>query len=106
MARPTCVANQAPYTSTPSLFTPVPSPLGELSSSPANGPEPPFQFDCSKSYRETRAAYEAEFERAYVAWLLARHEGNISAAAREARMDRKYLYDLAREHGLRRNRHQ
>ncbi len=58
-------------------------------------------FDESKSYRETRAAYEAEFEKAYVSWLLGRHGGNISAAARAARMDRKHLYDLARKHGLR-----
>jgi hypothetical protein len=36
-----------------------------------------------------------------VSWLLERHGGNISAAAREARMDRKHLYDLARKHGLR-----
>lgn len=58
-------------------------------------------FDPARSYRETRAAYEAEFEKAYVAWLLGRHTGNISAAARAARMDRKHLYDLARKHGLR-----
>jgi transcriptional regulator with GAF, ATPase, and Fis domain len=58
-------------------------------------------FDPGKSYREVRASFEAEFEHAYVSWLLGRHEGNISAAAREAKMDRKYLYDLARKHGLR-----
>ena len=34
-------------------------------------------------------------------WLLGRHNGNISAAAREAQMDRKYLYDLAKKHGMR-----
>jgi DNA-binding NtrC family response regulator len=61
-------------------------------------------FDESLSYRETRARFEAEFERAYVGWLLERHRGNISAASREARMDRKYLYDLARRHGLRSGR--
>jgi len=58
-------------------------------------------FDPTKSYREIRTAFESEFERSYVAWLLARHDGNISASAREAKMDRKYLYDLARKHGLR-----
>jgi DNA-binding NtrC family response regulator len=61
-------------------------------------------FDASKSYRETRADFEAEFERRYVSWLLDRHAGNISAAAREAKMDRKHLYDLARKHGLRGDR--
>ena len=58
-------------------------------------------FDPQLSYRETRAQFEAEFETRYVRWLLERHSGNISAASREARMDRKYLYDLARKHGLR-----
>ncbi len=58
-------------------------------------------FEPSKTYREVKAEFEAEFERAYVHWLLARHSGNISAAAREAKMDRKYLSDLAKRHGLR-----
>jgi DNA-binding NtrC family response regulator len=59
------------------------------------------EFDPSKSYGQTRTEFEAAFEQGYVAWLLARHSGNISAAAREARMDRKHLHDLAKKHGLR-----
>ena len=58
-------------------------------------------FDPTRTYREIRATFETDFERSYVSWLLGRHDGNISAAAREAKMDRKYLYDLARKHGLR-----
>ncbi len=58
-------------------------------------------FDGEKSYREVRSGFEADFEKRYVAWLLARHKGNVSAAARAAKMDRKHLYDLARRHGLR-----
>ena len=61
-------------------------------------------FDSEKSYREIRSDFESEFERRYVAWLLDRHAGNISAAAREAKMDRKHLYDLARKRGLRGDR--
>jgi transcriptional regulator with GAF, ATPase, and Fis domain len=57
-------------------------------------------FDPKKSYRDCKAEWEDVFERAYVAWLLERHEGNISAAARAADMDRKYLYKLAKRHGL------
>ncbi len=64
----------------------------------------PGAFTASLSYRDTRTHFEAGFEKAYVQWLLERHQGNISAAAREARMDRKHLYDLARKHGLRRPR--
>jgi DNA-binding NtrC family response regulator len=60
-----------------------------------------FQFEAGKSYRETRAKYDAEFERRYVKWLLGRHGNNVSAAAREARMDRKHLHDMAKKHGLR-----
>jgi DNA-binding NtrC family response regulator len=60
-----------------------------------------FQFEAGKSYRDTRAKYDAEFERRYVKWLLGRHNGNVSAAAREAKMDRKHLHDMAKKHGLR-----
>jgi transcriptional regulator with GAF, ATPase, and Fis domain len=62
-----------------------------------------FHFQPEKSYRETRAKYDAEFERRYVKWLLGRHNGNISAAARDAKMDRKHLHDMAKKHGLRGN---
>ena len=62
-----------------------------------------FHFEPAKSYRETRAKYDTEFERRYVKWLLGRHAGNVSAAAREAKMDRKHLHDMAKKHGLRGN---
>jgi transcriptional regulator with GAF, ATPase, and Fis domain len=64
-----------------------------------------FHFDPIKTYRETRAKYDAEFERRYVKWLLGRHGGNVSAAAREAKMDRKHLHDMAKKHGLRGSDH-
>jgi transcriptional regulator with GAF, ATPase, and Fis domain len=67
-------------------------------------PQPSPSFDANKSYRDIREQFESDFERRYVAWLLDRHGGNISAAAREAKMDRKHLYDLARRHGLREGR--
>ena len=57
-------------------------------------------FEAGKSYRDTRAEWEAGFEKAYVSWLLDKHGGNISAAARAADMDRKYLHKLARRHGV------
>jgi transcriptional regulator with GAF, ATPase, and Fis domain len=60
-----------------------------------------FRFSQTESYREARARIEDEFERRYVAWLLARHGGNLSAAARAVQMDRKHLHVLARKHGLR-----
>jgi transcriptional regulator with GAF, ATPase, and Fis domain len=74
------------------------------SAGPGSAREPASEFLPGKSYREIRTDFEAEFERRYVSWLLDRHAGNISAAAREAKMDRKHLYDLARKHGLRGDR--
>jgi transcriptional regulator with GAF, ATPase, and Fis domain len=59
-----------------------------------------FSFEDARSYRDTRAQWETAFEVAYVSWLLAKHGGNISGAARAADMDRKYLYKLVRKHGL------
>jgi DNA-binding NtrC family response regulator len=64
-----------------------------------------FHFEPGKSYRETRAKYDADFERRYIKWLLGRHNGNVSAAAREAKMDRKHLHDMAKKHGLRGSDH-
>ena len=60
-----------------------------------------FHFEPEKSYRETRAKYDARIRARYVKWLLGRHAGNVSAAAREAKMDRKHLHDMAKKHGLR-----
>jgi DNA-binding NtrC family response regulator len=57
-------------------------------------------FEPGLSYREQRARFEEVFEKRYVQWLLERHENNVSAAAREADMDRKYLHKLAKKHGF------
>jgi DNA-binding NtrC family response regulator len=65
---------------------------------------PGSSFDAAASYRENRARVEAQFEKSYAAWLLERHEGNVSAAAREARMDRNHLTDIATKYGLERRR--
>jgi pSer/pThr/pTyr-binding forkhead associated (FHA) protein len=71
---------------------------GERAPGAASPDLPPFV--ATQSYRETRAEWETAFEVRYVAWLLERHEGNISAAARAADMDRKYLHKLAKKHRL------
>jgi DNA-binding NtrC family response regulator len=61
-------------------------------------------FGDDMTYREIRGRFDAFIERRYVRWLLDRHGGNISAAARHAKMDRNHLTDLVRRHGLERRR--
>ncbi len=52
-------------------------------------------------YRDARARAIADFERDYVADVIARTGGNASEAARVAGMDRPWLLALLRKHGLR-----
>jgi two-component system, NtrC family, response regulator GlrR len=52
------------------------------------------------SYRSAKERAMTAWERRYVGQLLARHDGNVSKAARSARMDRSHLYDLMRRYGL------
>ena len=49
-----------------------------------------------KSYRENKEQWENEFEKRYLTWLMQRAGGNISRAAREADMDRKYSTSSSR----------
>ncbi|HUQ05284.1 MAG TPA: sigma 54-interacting transcriptional regulator [Kofleriaceae bacterium] len=51
-------------------------------------------------YAEAREVVIHTFERRYLADLLARTGGNITAAARDAHVDRKHFRTLARRHGL------
>jgi DNA-binding NtrC family response regulator len=52
-------------------------------------------------YKVARANAVTEFERDYLSRLIAACDGNASAAARLAQMDRAYLLSLLRRHGLR-----
>jgi len=52
-------------------------------------------------FKAAKARMVEEFERAYLKALLEHHEGNLSAASRSADLDRKYLRELLRKHGLR-----
>ena len=47
-----------------------------------------------------RARHVAQFERHYLSELLARHSGDVSAAARDARVPRGTLYRLMKGHGI------
>jgi DNA-binding NtrC family response regulator len=52
-------------------------------------------------YRDARGAVTSAFELRYLQRLLERTGGNVSQAARLARMDRSYLLELLARHGLR-----
>ena len=59
-----------------------------------------MSFDATQSYRWNKERWTEEFELQYLRWLLARSGGNISKAAREADMDRKYLHKLIKKHKI------
>jgi DNA-binding NtrC family response regulator len=51
-------------------------------------------------YKDARAAVVREFEHGYLTRLLAEANGNVSQAARAAKMDRSHQIDLLHRHGL------
>lgn len=51
-------------------------------------------------FSEAKQRVIESFERRYLLDLITRHEGNISAAARDAELDRKHLRTLLKKHGL------
>lgn len=57
-------------------------------------------FDPTLTFREQKERAVERFEDGYLHWLLERAGGNISRAAREADMDRKYLHKLLRRYGI------
>ncbi len=59
-----------------------------------------LDFEPGVSFRDTKERWNEVFERRYLQWLLKRAEGNISKAARDADMDRKYLHKLLRKYGI------
>ena len=57
-------------------------------------------FDDAVSFRVAKERAVAAWERGYVRELVRRHDGNLSRAARAARMDRNHLRELLRRHGV------
>ncbi len=56
--------------------------------------------DLSGTFKDAKSRHTALFEKAYLTQLLARHAGNLSAAAREADLSRLHLRTLARRYGI------
>jgi DNA-binding NtrC family response regulator len=59
-----------------------------------------LEFEPGLSFRDTKEKWNELFERRYLTWLIKRADGNISKAARDADMDRKYLHKLLRKYGI------
>jgi transcriptional regulator with GAF, ATPase, and Fis domain len=59
-----------------------------------------LEFEPGVPFRDTKEKWNELFERRYLTWLLKRADGNISKAARDADMDRKYLHKLMRKYGI------
>ena len=72
-------------TTTPASLTLVTSPYGEAGEG---------------GYMELKKRWSNSFEREYLVNTLARNGGNVSAAAREAKLDRSNFLRLLRRHGL------
>ena len=51
-------------------------------------------------FKEAKGQLVERFEREYIEDLMRRHKMNLSAAAREAQIDRKHLRELIRKYGL------
>ncbi len=60
----------------------------------------PVDFAPGLPFRDEKERWNEQFERRYLTWLLRRAEGNISKAARDADMDRKYLHKLLKKYGI------
>jgi transcriptional regulator with GAF, ATPase, and Fis domain len=70
--------------------------------SPPSEPKP--EVDRSIPFRLAKERAIEKFERAYIGPLLDECEGNMSKAARTAKMDRMYLHQLAQKYGFHTNR--
>jgi len=68
--------------------------------SPREPESQPLTVRTDLPFADAKAAVIEELERRYLAELWAKHDGNLSAAARQAGLDRKHLRTLLRRHGL------
>ncbi len=74
---------------------------GEVAA-PKSGEQRPLPAEDAPDlpFKQAKEQIVVTFEHAYVRRLMDRHGGNISAAARDAGIDRNYLYRLLKKHGL------
>ena len=56
--------------------------------------------DLDSTFKDAKERWVSTFERDYILSLLKKNKGNISHAAREADIDRKYFRKLMRKYGI------
>ena len=61
---------------------------------------PPASADPVLPFKQAKRTMVDEFERQYLARLLSRYENNLSRAAGVAGIERHYLRELLKKHGL------
>ena len=72
----------------------------EMRGDGVSGTEFKLSADYMKPFKEAKDLLITRFEREYLKRLLARNSGKIARAAREAKIDRKYLYMLLEKHSI------
>jgi DNA-binding NtrC family response regulator len=83
----------------PVRFSELPIQIGTVEQAEADGGDEP---DVDQPFLAAKEELVDGFERAYLKALLAATNDNVAEAARRARLNRRYLYDLLKKHGLRR----
>jgi DNA-binding NtrC family response regulator len=71
-----------------------------VASAAAQSPQPEQAQMFEQAYKDFRESWIDAGEKEYVRRLLLRHNRNVAAAAREAEVDRTYIYRLIRKHEL------
>jgi DNA-binding NtrC family response regulator len=66
----------------------------------ADAPAQPLMAEVDATFKDAKERWVSTFERDYIVTLLKKNKGNISHAAREADIDRKYFRKLMRKYGI------
>jgi DNA-binding NtrC family response regulator len=77
-----------------------PHDLPDMINSPKAAPQAAVAADPTGGYKAAREQWAEVQGKQYLNELLRRHNGNISAAAREAQISRKSLYELLHKYGV------
>ena len=76
-------------------------PIHEEPTHVEKGPAPnQLKPDVDNPFKEAKEEWVSTFEKDYIEALLRRNDGNISHAAREAEIDRKYFRKLMKKYGI------